>query len=178
MRKAGDILTSLFRERFGSEFVETARSNAALFSSWENVVCEVWPPGFDQKKEDIPAAAVHSRIRELERGMLLVEADHPGWVQILQTKQAELLKAFQRHFPKLEISGIAFTLSRGPVFSPEKPRVNLPAINSTKEKASVEGKTVISNTEVETKRKTSGGWDEDFYTALKNLEESVKKRNA
>ena len=150
MRKAGDIVTALFREQFGDSFVETARSTAGLFSSWSLIVSEVWSgneqrrsfestmrnssPGvipennrFESSRSentrsesaaegsvDIPAAAVHSRIRELERGVLLVEVDHPGWIQIFQTKQGVLLSAVQRRYPELDIRGIAFRLSREP----------------------------------------------------------------
>ena len=117
MRKAGDIVLDLFREEFGPGFMETARSTNGLFSSWSQIVTKVWPRGFDAdgqkaESEDVPAAAVHSRIRELERGVLLVEADHPGWIQILQTRQRELLSAVQRRYPELNIRGIAFRLSR------------------------------------------------------------------
>lgn len=114
MRKAGDVLTALFRDQFGPEFLANARSSADLFSSWEGIIAEVWPRTADagQKGEDIPAAAVHSRVGELERGLLLVEADHPGWIQILQTKQGELLSAVQRKYPELDIRGMAFKLSR------------------------------------------------------------------
>ena len=114
MRKAGEVVMDLFREQFGPDFINTARSTSGLFSSWCQVVAEVWPRSFDaeeEKAEDLPAAAVHSRIRELERGLLLVEADHPGWIQILQTKQREILSAVQRRYPELEIKGIAFRLS-------------------------------------------------------------------
>jgi predicted nucleic acid-binding Zn ribbon protein len=92
--------------------VDNARSSSELFNSWEKIVCQVWPHGENQINEDIPAAAVHSRIKNLERGMLIVEADHPGWIQILQTKQAELLQAIQYRYPKQDIRGIAFRLSR------------------------------------------------------------------
>jgi len=117
MRKAGEIISELFRERFGDKFMETARSTAGLFSSWTQVVAEVWfrtERKAENDSEDIPAAAVHSRIRELERGVLFVEADHPGWIQILQTKQTALLLAVQRRYPDLDIRAIAFRLSREP----------------------------------------------------------------
>ena len=114
MSKASEIITALFREKFGSQFMENARSTASLFSSWARVVAEVWPRTLD---DGLPAAAVHSRIRELERGVLLVEADHPGWIQILQTKQVELLSAVQRRYPEQEIRAIAFMLSREPFSS-------------------------------------------------------------
>ena len=119
MRKAGDIVTALFRD-FGPGFMETARSSAGLFSSWEKVVTEVWRRPFGTENDEIPAAAVHSRIHELERGVLLVEADHPGWIQILQMKQNELLLAVQRRYPDLEIRGIAFRLSREPFSNLER----------------------------------------------------------
>jgi predicted nucleic acid-binding Zn ribbon protein len=112
MRKAGEIISLLFKQRFGVDFVDNARSSSELFNSWEKIVCQVWPLGDGQKKEDIPAAAVHSRIKELERGVLIVEADHPGWIQILQTKQAELLQAIQSRCPNQDIRGIAFRLSK------------------------------------------------------------------
>jgi predicted nucleic acid-binding Zn ribbon protein len=118
MRKAGDVISDLFREQFGPEFMETARSTVGLFSSWSRVVASVWRRDTAEgENEDIPAAAAHSRIRELERGMLLVEADHPGWIQILGTRQQELLSAVQRCYPELNIRGIAFRLSREPFSS-------------------------------------------------------------
>ena len=127
MRKAGEIISELFRENFGLEFTETAHFTVGLFSSWTRIVTEVWPRSFsaDEKKadlgpQDIPVVAAHSRIRELERGVLLIEADHPGWIQILQTKQGELLFAVQKRYPQMDIRGITFRLSRAP-FSPNGP---------------------------------------------------------
>ena len=159
MRKAGDIISGLFKQRFGEDFMENARLSAELFSSWEKTVCQVWPCGEDQKNEDIPAAAVHSRIKELERGVLFVEADHPGWIQILQTKQAELLLAIQRRCPKLDIRGIAFRLSKEPEEARAKDVAKAPVEDGTKLKSQ------------------SARKDEEFYSALKGLEESIKKRN-
>jgi len=167
MRKAGDIISGLFKQRFGEDFIENARLSAELFNSWEKTVCQVWPCGEDQKNEDIPAAAVHSRIKELERGVLFVEADHPGWIQILQTKQAELLLAIQRRCPKLEIRGIAFRLSKEPDQAGRKELVEAGAVEEAK--ATTESEANLKN---QSTRK-----DEEFYSALKGLEESIKKRN-
>ena len=119
MRKAGDIITELFRKNFGLEFTGTVRFNAGIFSSWTRIVAAVWSqiPFAEGKNtraepDDIPAVAEHSRIGELERGVLLVEADHPGWIQILQTKQGELLSEVQKRYPDMDIRSIAFRLSR------------------------------------------------------------------
>ena len=129
MRKAGEILKELFNEQFGPQFMETARSTSSLFSSWPRLVAEVWPRSDETLNEaeggngksasnDVPAVALHSKIAEMEKGVLLVEADHPGWIQVLQTKQGELLSAVQRLYPQQEIRAIAFRLSRKPFTSP------------------------------------------------------------
>jgi predicted nucleic acid-binding Zn ribbon protein len=121
MRRAGDIVLELLRERFGEQVMETGRSTAGLFSSWSKIVTEVWARlekrkafASETEPDEPPAAAVHSRVKEIEHGVLFVEADHPGWIQILQTRQAELLSAVQRKFPELDIRTIAFRLCREP----------------------------------------------------------------
>jgi hypothetical protein len=177
LRKAGDIVSALFRERFGPEFMEKARSNADLFSSWERVVSEVWPRRFDsdRDKDEVPAAAAHSRIRELERELLLIEADHPGWIQVLQTRQTELLSVVQRCFPEMGIRGIAFRLSREPFDNPLK-RAEAPADAKAPVKDNAEDKKESAGIPTEIPPVNSEG-KEEMYAALKTLEESIKQRN-
>ena len=110
VRKAGDIIFELLQERFGAEFVQNAHSTARLFSAWGELVAEVW----QSRLEDTNAVCAHSQITELENGTLLVQADHPGWIQILKTKQAQILTAAQRRYPDLDIKEISFRLSREP----------------------------------------------------------------
>jgi hypothetical protein len=98
MKSAGELLSSFFSDHFDGGIMEKARGFRDFFSSWASLLETCL----------IPQAADHSRIVELERHVALVEADHPGWVQILQTKQRELLEALQRRYPGLEIRGLAF----------------------------------------------------------------------
>ncbi|AEF85779.1 hypothetical protein TREPR_0273 [Treponema primitia ZAS-2] len=96
MKRAGELLSSFFDEGF----LKTAREYSDLFSSWQSIAGD--------------KIAAHSWVRELERSVLLVEADHPGWIQILQTKEKYLLDTLRRRFPEQNITGIAFRLSREP----------------------------------------------------------------
>ena len=105
MKKIGDIFSEFFKENFGKSFEEYNRKS--IFSSWEKIINEAWP-----QDDEVHPAAAHSKIRELDKGVLLVEADHPGWVQTLGTKKAELLLAAQNQFPELEIKSINIRLSR------------------------------------------------------------------
>jgi predicted nucleic acid-binding Zn ribbon protein len=102
MRKAGDILSAFFDE----SSLKKAKNYGELFSSdlWSSLLEGV---GLTQ---GIP----HTKIVELEKTVLQVEADHPGWIQLLQTKQKILLKSIQRRFPEITLTGISFRLSRCP----------------------------------------------------------------
>ncbi|MDR2783624.1 MAG: DUF721 domain-containing protein [Treponema sp.] len=101
MKRAGDLLSVFFDEYTG----RNARSISKVFTSWAAIA----------KEQRIPAAVDHAQIVELERNIVLIEADHPGWIQILQTKQQELLESFRRRFPELTINGVSFRLSRGAI---------------------------------------------------------------
>ncbi len=99
MKKAGDLLGAFFDERV----LNAARGYSELFSAWRSLVGE--------------QIAAHSRIAELDKSILVVEADHPGWMQILQTKQASILEGARKRFPELSISGISFRLAKDRTFT-------------------------------------------------------------
>jgi predicted nucleic acid-binding Zn ribbon protein len=98
VKTAGEILSVLFDERF----VKKAEECSKLFDSWKDIT----------EKNGIAAAADHSRIKDLDSGILRIETDHPGWKQILQTKQGKLLNDFRYRFPELEITGVFLVLSK------------------------------------------------------------------
>lgn len=52
----------------------------------------------------------HSRIIDLKNGMLLVEADHPGWIQLLQMHKNYILTGLRKKVPELKISNMVFKL--------------------------------------------------------------------
>jgi hypothetical protein len=62
----------------------------------------------------------HSRPVDIRHGILIVEAEHQGWMQLLQLQQDRILEEIARRFPELEISGVAFKLSRGDFSKPEE----------------------------------------------------------
>jgi hypothetical protein len=103
MKKAGDLLAYFFDQKT----LSSIHTWSKLFAEWPSIVI----------KHKIAAAETHSRVVEFDRRVLLIEAEHPGWIQILQTKQSELLSEFQNRFPDLDIVGISFRLSRAP-FAP------------------------------------------------------------
>ena len=55
--------------------------------------------------------ASHSRVNDFENGILLIECDHPGWIQMLQTHKKYILKGFELKAPEMKIQSLAFKLS-------------------------------------------------------------------
>jgi hypothetical protein len=47
----------------------------------------------------------------VDKGLLIVEAEHPGWIQLLQMHQSSILEAVARRFPELGLRGIVFRLA-------------------------------------------------------------------
>ena len=106
MKKAGDLFSAIIDE----DMLGKAREYSRLFSAWEQLT----------QKHGIAAAASHTFLSDIKRDILLVEADHPGWIQLLQTKKHLLLNDMQAAFPSLGINGIAFKLG-SPARSPGQP---------------------------------------------------------
>ena len=88
MKKAGDILTSIL----GSPEAKQAENWSTFFRGWRAIV-----------GDDI---AAHTEVKDVKRGAVLVEVDHPGWFQMLQLKKTTALKKIKEHYPELEIRDI------------------------------------------------------------------------
>lgn len=77
-----------------------AAGSASLFQGWPEIVG--------------PELAAHTRPVEVERGRLIVAADHPGWVQLLRAREAEIVRRLGRSHASLGISRIATVLGDRP----------------------------------------------------------------
>jgi hypothetical protein len=119
----------------------------------------------------------------------LVEADHPGWIQILQTKQKPLLEAVRRGFPELAINGISFRLSRNPgetnpeeaagtIQDPTGPSQSteeetIPAASTSGDEKHGAEQTNTQATEADPYANIT---DENFKSILKRLEQSIQSK--
>ena len=153
MKRAGDVLAALFDERM----LKKAQGYSELFNSWAEITA----------KNGIAAASGHSRIKNLEQGILLIEADHPGWIQILQTKERKILDDFRRRFAEMNITGISLMLGR----SRMEAAAGLPPEETTPEEAAAE--TPPAAPVPVMKAGYDAITDESFKESLKRLERSI-----
>ena len=55
--------------------------------------------------------AVSTRVVDLKNGVLLVESDHPGWIQYLNFYKKFIIKGIKMEIPELRISSLAFRVA-------------------------------------------------------------------
>ena len=90
MKKAGDLLRRML------ETAKPGEKYVSVFRSWHNIA-----------GDDI---AAHSKILDLKNGQVIIEADHPGWLQIIQLKNQKILRIMQNRYPELKITGLRLVL--------------------------------------------------------------------
>ncbi len=93
MRKADDILKGLL----DNYDINLGNTYSSFFKSWPSIA------GLD--------AAAHSHVKDIEGNCLLIEVDHPGWIQILQMKKKGILAGINKKYPELSIKEMKILLS-------------------------------------------------------------------
>jgi len=91
MRKVGDLLREFLRDRgwlSGSPY-------EPLFSGWPKIAGSM---------------AAHARLTDIQGGYLIVEVDHPGWIQMVRLREASLLEAARKAAPAVPVEGVRVRL--------------------------------------------------------------------
>lgn len=95
MRRVGELLKAFLSSRLSQE----GESVLSLVEAWREVAGE---------------AAPHVRVRDFRSGSVVLEADHPGWGQLVSLRAASLVKELQARLPELEVRSLRVTVSRIP----------------------------------------------------------------
>jgi predicted nucleic acid-binding Zn ribbon protein len=95
VKKAGDVLKRYLREKGWLD----GGPYDALFRAWPAIAGNELAP--------------HTRLVDVQKGMLLVEVDHPGWLQMVRLRQAGLLEAARQVAPNVPVSGIKARVGAG-----------------------------------------------------------------
>jgi predicted nucleic acid-binding Zn ribbon protein len=94
-RPAGDVLKELFEKMLPA----SSEGYGRLFGGWNRIVGE--------------EMAFHAAPKDVVRGSLVVETDHPGWKQRLLMEKERILAVLARQYPELEIRKLRVVLTRG-----------------------------------------------------------------
>ncbi len=88
MKKVGDLLREFLKQKGWLE----GNPYEPLFAQWQKIAGE--------------ALAPHARLLDVRNGILMVEVDHPGWLQMLRLRQDALLDAARKAVPLTSVDGI------------------------------------------------------------------------
>jgi hypothetical protein len=90
-------VSTLLSAFFDADKLKKGERYSDFFSSWPDLVGT--------------RLAAHSRVADVDKGFLVIEAEHPGWIQLLQMRQSSILTDISRLYPELSLRGIVFRLS-------------------------------------------------------------------
>ncbi len=102
MKKAAEILARLLEK--GPPGTPAFHS---LFGGWQELAG--------------PSLAEHCRPYEVRHHALLVEADHPGWMQLLLMQKKPILARIRQRFPELELRDLKVTVNTRRTGPPQPP---------------------------------------------------------
>jgi hypothetical protein len=93
IRKISELLGSFLDK----DICEKAAQTSAVFKSWNRVVGS--------------RLAAHSKIVDIENNFVVVETEHPAWVQLLQMQEENIVQFMQQNYPQFQIRGVLFRVS-------------------------------------------------------------------
>jgi hypothetical protein len=97
-----DMITHVFSN---IERKDLENSNRVI-SSWSSILKSIKAKNYETGQN----LAAHSRVIDLKNGVLLVEADHPGWIELLHLYTKYILTGLNRAVPELTIDTLSFRL--------------------------------------------------------------------
>lgn len=107
-----------------NSFIETASEILAklpIFSqSQQNLVRELGRFYADWKNIVGERYYSHSHPLDIKNGILIVEAEHSGWIHLMQFQAGNIQKKINAKYPELRITGIVFRLYNQIVQEPEQ----------------------------------------------------------
>lgn len=87
MQRAGDLLDA-FLDRIGA----SDRQYASFFRNWQRIAGE--------------RIAAHAKVSDIKNGTLIIDADHPAWVQMVMLRQRSIIDTVNSSYPDFKITSI------------------------------------------------------------------------
>ena len=85
-----------------------ARRAGDIFAVWRKILLGIKSTVNPNEGANL---AAHSRIVDIKNGVLLVEADHPGWIELLQLRKNYILKGLAMYAKDVPVQTLAFRVA-------------------------------------------------------------------
>ena len=118
----------------------------------------------------------HSRPVDIRHGILIVETEHQGWMQLLQLQQDRILEEIKGRFPDLNIRGIAFKLGNPAVSGPVKTPATFAQLVKHDSEAPAEAATEpVAEKAANEKAGAEKGLPPDMVAMFARIKKNIKK---
>lgn len=102
IEKADTLILNIF-----SDLSDSMKDANKTISIWKEVLYSI-----KNAKIDGSQLADHSKILEFKNGILVIETDHPGRIQLFQMYKNYIQTGINRKFPDLKVKNILFRLKK------------------------------------------------------------------
>ncbi len=134
--------------------LDSSKSYSSFFRSWSSIV-----------GEDL---AAHSKVADILNGKLIIEVDHPGWMQMISMKKNSIMYKIRKKYSELGIKDLRIILRNGDSRDIVKQNFDINSKKVDKPKQSVPKKTTSDLSEIK---------DEKFKNLLEKLKTSIDDYN-
>ena len=100
--KADELITNIF-----SGIGNSSKEASKIVLLWNEVLFSIKNP-----KLDASQLVDHSKILDFKNGVLVIETDHPGRIQLFQMYKNYIQTGLNRKLPELEVKNIVFRLRK------------------------------------------------------------------
>lgn len=101
-------ISSVLGGVFDGLSVQDARRAGDAFAVWRKILLSIRSSTNPNEGANL---AAHSRIVDLKNGVLLVEADHPGWIELLQLRKNYILRGLSMYAKGMKVQTLAFRVA-------------------------------------------------------------------
>ena len=81
--------SQIISNAFDSIKIENAKNSVNIYDEWKKILSRI-KTNSSNPNEGLNMAG-HSRVIDLKNGILLIEADHPGWISLIQFHKKYIL---------------------------------------------------------------------------------------
>ena len=111
----GDIINSAFKNISQADY----KKSNDIINIWEKVLLRIKSNSNPNEGRNL---ATHSRVIDFKNGILLVEVDHPGWIELLQLHKKYIITGLNMENKLVKVESLAFKLKgkQGNLFDPDE----------------------------------------------------------
>lgn len=98
----GNLINSVMSRISGG-----GESGGNVADAWTRILLRIKSPVNESEGSNM---AEHSRVTDLKQGLLFIEVDHPGWIELIQLHKKYIMRGLEIECPELGITNLAFNL--------------------------------------------------------------------